>query len=264
MSANVTLQPGDWVRRRPYAGGRPDVFQIEARSSTGNWLATDRAGGHSEENLELVIRGAEPPRHAASLRVGDIVRIHGDQGRWRNLMNRIPSPYVDTTVTYEGTHEAAVDYRNYIVTDQDGDWPFEFVRRPLPEQDPEQIEDEEVGEGNLAFDSYHPSMLPMLGRIARLAESRSWCSEFDSVLSEIGAPDRHEIIRITAPPKQRFEIKRYEVTEFIYTFEADDEDAARVIAHQPIMGLPGDRITNRYNATTQGNPLPPTVRRIDN
>jgi hypothetical protein len=123
----------------------------------------------------------------SQLRVGDVVRLTGMS--WG-------AAYADTeaTVTRIERNRAHLT-GTFVIEDQESpfseSWPWTFVRHaePTPETGGESPE---VPEG-LVFTEYHPALLPLFTKAALAADEAGYCSEYDAIASEIGAPSRDEI-----------------------------------------------------------------------
>lgn len=114
-------------------------------------------------------------------KVGDRVRLTGEGWTWEGTQPGKRGDIVTVIGEGGGGSEGILDGGYAIVNHGSGLWAAELVT------------DEQT------YDSYHPSMLPMLAKVAQLAEDRGLCPEFDRILKDIGAPDRAEIKRLTQP-----------------------------------------------------------------
>lgn len=161
------------------------------------------------------------PATVADLEVGDIVKLQG--GNWEHghpKLGRevtITSPLEDyfngprRSFTEEEYNGATAGYVN------DGDWPFVFVSRPgvdlvVGGDEPTPIADAVASdtvtisraeyerlqvEANREFSDYDERLRPMFYKVARVADSAGYCSEYDRIAGAVGAPDRDEMLNAT-------------------------------------------------------------------
>lgn len=199
LTSRVT-DPEDWASR-PGIAAQMDAIERWARER-----------GYSD------VPTFTPPTRSTDLQIGDVIRLVGSV--WGRAEN-------DEVTVSEVTSEHAYANNGMWYLDGAGHWTWEFVSRPetaTPEETaPERME---IPEG-LEFTEYHPALLPLFTKAALAADAAGYCSEYDSIASEIGAPSRDEIKRLAG---KRFTVKvpltvNVEVTVTAY----DEADAIREV-----------------------------------
>jgi hypothetical protein len=130
------------------------------------------------------------PTTVAELQTGDVVRLVGQT--W--------ATHEGTTAVVESGSWARAEggYRWFL---DDNSWPWEFVSRPGQETATSEPTTPrvEVPEG-LEFTEYHPALLPLFTKAALAADAAGYCSEYDQIAAEIGAPSRDEIKQLAGKP----------------------------------------------------------------